>query len=85
MVSYHIEGFKQAGADISAIADLNQEAAQKVADENGIPRVFGDVTELLAQDDIDAVTIIVPNKFHAPLAIQALEAGNTSSAKNLRH
>jgi len=75
MVSYHIQGFKQAGAEISAIADLNQEAAQKVADENDIPRVFGEVAEMLALDEIDAVSIIVPNKFHAPLAIQALEAG----------
>jgi predicted dehydrogenase len=30
---------------------------------------------MLAVDEIDAVTVIVPNKFHAPLAIQVLEAG----------
>ncbi|MFP6874657.1 MAG: Gfo/Idh/MocA family oxidoreductase [Verrucomicrobiales bacterium] len=75
MVSYHIQGFKQAGAEISAIADINEEAAQKVADKNAIPKVFGDVAEMLALGEIDAVSIIVPNKFHAPLAIQALEAG----------
>jgi predicted dehydrogenase len=75
MVGYHIQGFKQAGAEISAIADVNEEAAQKVADENAIPTVFGDVAQMLALDEIDAVSIIVPNKFHAPLAIQALEAG----------
>ncbi len=75
MVGYHIQGFKNAGADIAAIADLNKAAAQKVADEQGIPQVFGSVEELLALDDIDAVTVIVPNKFHAPLAVQVLEAG----------
>ena len=75
MVSYHIQGFKQAGAEIAAIADVNEEAAQKIADENTIPKVFGDVAQMLALDEIDAVSIIVPNKFHAPLAIQALEAG----------
>ena len=75
MVSYHIQGFKKAGAEIAAIADLNKDAAQKVADENGIPQVFGSVEELLALEDIDAVTVIVPNKFHAPLAIQVLESG----------
>mgnify|MGYP001287380247 CR=1 FL=1 len=37
MVSYHIQGFKQAGAEIAAIADVNEEATQKVADENAIP------------------------------------------------
>ena len=30
---------------------------------------------MLAGADIDAVSIIVPNKFHAPLCIQALQAG----------
>lgn len=75
MVSYHIDGFKNAGAEIIAIADVNKKAAQAVADAHGIPQVFGDVAELLALPDLEAVSIIVPNKFHAPLAIQALEAG----------
>ncbi len=75
MVSYHIAGFRQAGAEILAIADLNKDAAQKVADENDIPQVYGDVAEMLAIGEIDAVTVIVPNKFHAPIATQALEAG----------
>ena len=74
MVSYHIEGFKQAGAEVVAIADVNKEVAQGVADAQGIPNVHGDVAEMLASD-IDAVSVIVPNKFHAPLAIQGLEAG----------
>ena len=75
MVGYHIAGFKEAGAEIAAIADMNLEAAQKVAEENGIGQAFGDVNEMLKIDEIDAVSIIVPNKFHAPLAIQALNAG----------
>lgn len=75
MVNYHIEGFKNGGAEIVALADVNAEAAQKVADANGIPNVYGDVAKMLAEADIDAVSIIVPNKFHAPLCIQVLEAG----------
>ncbi len=75
MVRYHIAGFKDGGAEIVAIADQIEAAAQKVADENSIPKVYTDTAEMLADADIDAVSIIVPNKFHAPLAIQALEAG----------
>jgi len=75
MVSYHIAGFKAAGAEIVAIADLNQDAAQKVADEQGIPTVYGSVEDILADESVEAITIIVPNKFHAPLAIQAMDAG----------
>ena len=75
MVRYHIDGFKAAGGEIHAIADVAIAAAQKVADANGIENVYGDVAEMLANPEIDAVSIIVPNKFHAPLATQALEAG----------
>ena len=75
MVGYHIAGFLQAGAEIVAIADMNEAAAQKIADSNEIPRVFGDVAKMLELDEIDAVSIIVPNKYHAPLSIQAMEAG----------
>lgn len=75
MVRYHIDGFQSAGAEIVAIADVNEAAAQRTAASQGIPRAFGDVASLLADPGIDAVSIIVPNKFHAPLAIQSLQAG----------
>ncbi|MDF1656029.1 MAG: Gfo/Idh/MocA family oxidoreductase [Verrucomicrobiales bacterium] len=74
MAHYHIAGFRQAGAEVVAMADVNAEAAKASAESNDIPTSYGDVAEMLASD-IDAVSIIVPNKFHAPLAIQALEAG----------
>ncbi len=74
MARYHIEGFRKAGGEVVAMADVNAEAAKASAAANGIPQAYGDVAEMLASD-IDAVSIIVPNKFHAPLAIQALEAG----------
>ena len=75
MARYHIEGFKSAGAEIVAIADVNAYAAQSAAETYGIRNVYGDVAEMLTAVDLDAVTIIVPNKFHAPLSIQALNAG----------
>ncbi|MEM0896090.1 MAG: Gfo/Idh/MocA family oxidoreductase [Verrucomicrobiota bacterium] len=75
MAHYHTKGFQNGGAEIIAVADVNKEAAQGVADELGIGRVFDDVADMLALPELDAVSIIVPNKFHAPIAIQALEAG----------
>ncbi len=74
MARYHIDGFRKAGAEVVAMADVNAEAATISAKANEIEHVYGDVAELLASD-IDAVSIIVPNKFHGPLAIQALESG----------
>ncbi|MBD5781843.1 Gfo/Idh/MocA family oxidoreductase [Pelagicoccus sp. NFK12] len=76
MAQYHIAGFKQAGAQIVAIADLNEAAAQAAAQKYGVAKAYGSIETMFAElPDLDAVTIIVPNKFHAPLAIQALEAG----------
>lgn len=74
MARYHIEGFRKAGGEVVAIADLNEEAAKQTAAAHGVATAYGDVAALLGSD-IDAVSIIVPNKFHAPLAVQALAAG----------
>ena len=76
MAAYHTTGFRQAGAEIVALADVNLVAAEKSAAKYGISRSFGDVAEMLrAIPDLDAVSIIVPNKYHAPLALQVLKAG----------
>jgi len=76
MASYHIAGFRAAGAEIAAIADANPAAAEKAAAREGVARTFGGLEEMLrACPEINAVSIIVPNKFHAPLALAALKAG----------
>ena len=76
MLRYHAAGFRSAGAEIVALADINEAAARKAAAHEGIAQVFADPVRLLREcHDLDAVSIIVPNKFHAPLALQALRAG----------
>ncbi len=75
MLKYHVDGFRSAGAEIVAIADVSAEAAEKAAKQWSVPETFSDPAELLARCNCDAVSIIVPNKFHAPLAIAGLEAG----------
>jgi predicted dehydrogenase len=76
MLKYHAAGFRSAGAEIIAICDVNEEAAGKAAERERIDRVFGGVGEMLrACPELDAVSVIVPNKFHAPVTLQALKAG----------
>ena len=76
MAAYHINGFRAGGAEVVAIADVNAEAAAKTAAQHGIGKSFGDVAEMFAaMPELDGVSIIVPNKFHAPLALQAMQAG----------
>lgn len=76
MLQYHAAGFRKAGAEIVAIADPAPGAAARAAEKWGVARAFESVDAMLAgAADIDAVSIIVPNKFHAPLAIRCLKAG----------
>ena len=75
MAHYHATGYRSAGAEVVALADVSREAAEKAAARLGIADVYDDVAAMLKRRDIDAVSVIVPNKFHAPLAKQALKAG----------
>ena len=76
MLQYHSAGFRAAGAEIVAICDMNQVAAKKAADAYDVPHVFSDSAQMLEQlSDLDAVSIITPNRTHRPLALQVLQAG----------
>jgi predicted dehydrogenase len=76
MLQYHAAGFRQAGAEIIAVADPAPGAAAKAAEKWDIKQAFDSVDAMLSGcKELDAVSIIVPNKFHAPLALQCLKAG----------
>ncbi len=75
MSGYHVEGFRAAGAEVVALADVNAAAAEKTAARLKIAKSYGSVEDMLAKEQLDGVSIITPNKFHKPLAIQALTAG----------
>ncbi|MDA0765500.1 MAG: Gfo/Idh/MocA family oxidoreductase [Verrucomicrobia bacterium] len=75
MLQYHAAGFRAAGAEIVAVADVNEAAAKAAAAKWDIPQAFGSVEAMLRDGGVDAVSVIVPNKFHGPVAIQCLNAG----------
>lgn len=56
------------------VADLLEDRAAKFAEAEGIERVYGSLDELCASD-VDAVAIFTQRHLHAPMAVQALEAG----------
>ena len=61
--------------DMYAIASRDPGRAREVAKRLGIPRVFGSYEELLADADIEAVYIPLPNHLHVEWSIKALAAG----------
>lgn len=70
----HAEGYaKQSRVQIAAIAGLDARV-QTLAATYGA-RTYGEYAELLAQPDIDAVSICVPNGLHHEVTIAALNAG----------
>jgi myo-inositol 2-dehydrogenase / D-chiro-inositol 1-dehydrogenase len=62
------------GAALAMVHDAFAEAAEGVGDELGVP-VAGNVEELLASPDVDAVAICASTETHAHLLIAAARAG----------
>ncbi|MCL2514677.1 MAG: Gfo/Idh/MocA family oxidoreductase [Microbacteriaceae bacterium] len=62
-------------ANLVAVSDINLDRARSVAEKYGAPTAYGDPAELLADPEVDAVSICTWNDSHAHWAIAALEAG----------
>jgi predicted dehydrogenase len=60
---------------IVAIASRDLAKAREKADALGIPTAYGSYEEMLADPNIDAVYIPLPNHMHVPWTIKAADAG----------
>jgi predicted dehydrogenase len=60
---------------VAAIASRDLARAQAAATALGIPTAYGSYEELLADPNIDAIYIPLPNHLHVPWTIKAAEAG----------
>ena len=60
--------------ELVAMCDVSLERAEQYASKHGA-RAYSSYEEMLAADDIDAVTICTPSGMHADQAIAALKAG----------
>ncbi|RIX60578.1 gfo/Idh/MocA family oxidoreductase [Paenibacillus nanensis] len=74
--SLHLNAYKNnPDANIYAVCDLNEERARAAADKYGAEKVYTDYRELLADPNIDAVSICTWNNTHAEISIAAVQAG----------
>jgi predicted dehydrogenase len=71
-----VPGFRQVpGAEVVAICSGRPERAEAAARESGIPHAYVDYRRMLAELELDLVSIVTPVYLHHPMAMAALEAG----------
>lgn len=66
---------KASNCEVVAIASRNIDTAKNAASLLGIPKAYGTYEALLSDPNIDAIYNPLPNHFHVPYTIKALEAG----------
>ncbi|WP_309397707.1 Gfo/Idh/MocA family protein [Cerasicoccus maritimus] len=60
---------------VVACCDISAERVAEFAKTYNIPETYTDLSEMLEKCDFDAISIVTPDAFHAPIALQALAAG----------
>ena len=63
------------GVELLAVASRDTVRAEQYAREHGFPRAHGSYDELLADPDVEAVYVSLPNSQHVERSVRALEAG----------
>ncbi|MER3405282.1 MAG: gfo/Idh/MocA family oxidoreductase [Chloroflexota bacterium] len=75
--SAHIPAYQKLAdaVEIVAVCDVDEKRVRRVAEQFNVPHTFTDYTEMVAMEELDAVSVCTPPRFHAPATIAALEAG----------
>jgi len=72
----HVDAYRQVpDAEVVAIAEKGNKRAKERAAVCGVDRWFGDYRKMLAQGEIDAVSVCTPNYLHCRQTLDALKAG----------
>ncbi len=66
---------RSAEVEVVAVGSRDGERAAEFAQRHGIARAHGSYEALLADPDVEAVYIPLPNALHHPWTLRALEAG----------
>ncbi|GAB3413380.1 Gfo/Idh/MocA family protein [Flindersiella endophytica] len=61
--------------EVVGLAGLEADRLAELGEKHQIPHLHLRWEDLLARDDIDAVSIATPNQLHEPIAVAALESG----------
>lgn len=61
--------------DLEILADIDAATAVRAATELGFKRSTGDWRELVADPNVDVVSVATPNELHEPIALAAIQHG----------
>ncbi|WP_066186909.1 Gfo/Idh/MocA family protein [Gracilibacillus timonensis] len=74
----HIQSYqKSEEAELIAVCDINQERLEQKAEDLGVSYAYTDYQELLANPEVEAISICTWNNSHAEIAIAALNSGKS--------
>jgi len=73
---WHARTFKEArGCSVEAVCDIDYSKAKEFAAKNGIPRAYCSLEEMLAENDLNAVSNATSDVAHAPTSLLAIKKG----------
>lgn len=75
--SCHMRGYASIPdeCEIVAVADVFEPTAKAAAEKYSVPGIYTDYREMIAKENLDAVSVATPNKYHKQPTIDALKAG----------
>ena len=72
----HLEGYRQLpNVEVVALAGLEEMRLHELGTQFNVPNLYRYDSELLERNDLDIVSVCVPNSLHMPIAVKALEQG----------
>ena len=60
---------------MSRVCDVDEGRARRVAETHNVPAWYGDAGAMLAGSDFELAINLTPMRLHAPLNLQAVQAG----------
>lgn len=66
---------RHAGAQLVAVCDANKQRAEQIAEKYGAKRYYTTYGELLADPEVDAVSVATPDHLHCEIGVAAARAG----------
>lgn len=63
------------GVEVKALAGMEPELLARLAEEHGVEHTYDRWEDLVANEELDALSVATPPYLHAPVTVAALEAG----------